>query len=220
MKKDKTKQNYGLLAMMLLIGVLIGYLIGAVIVNHDPYVKVPVAKQMLTSNEEILELNIHYVDVKRSMVDEFDIITDVSKIYGYHVEAGYVIPEEGFFYEEAIKEDYISSYEYNNIEEGYTLFIIEKEDEEKITTGDKVTIYVDYEEDNEEKYGEFLTNVLVIDVNDDNVIVSISEDDYTLLTAAKYIDDLDISFNESFDKEKVDKIEIENFINSKISPIT
>lgn len=205
-------------------------------------VRVPYAKQELTSRTQITSDMISYIDVPKSLLNKAsNIIKSNNQIVNRYVQTGWTIPEYSFFYSEALLDPKANpESEFANIPDGYTVYQLSVDFDgtygNSIYPGNYIDLYAKLVDKETSKiiFGRLIKGIKVmsvVDSNGNNVFESSSDvrkpkymffavpnEMYSLLKKAEYtsVSIMPIPRNESYSSEErnaeIDSVYIQNYI--------
>ena len=136
-------------------------------------VKVPYANKTLIAQSEITDDDIDFMEVSSDTLKVAKVITNKSELVGKYVNVGTSIPEGGlFYYSQVVKKEELPNSIFSLIPKDYTIYQLKVDNTStfgnSIYPGDKIDLYLHYNEDGLFHNGKFIENIEVLAVRDSN----------------------------------------------------
>lgn len=211
-------------------------------------VKIPYAKQEITSRTKITADMIGYTEVPSSLVSSSkNIISNVGAIIDKYVSYGATIPENSFFYFTLVMDQSeMPDSTFADIPDGYTIFPLKVNMDttygNSIFPGNKIDLYVETKVDGKVMFGRLIQSIEVLAVKDNQgqhvfestteartpsvMLFAVPDDIFELLEKAEALNltikpiPRNSSYTQNPGDTVVDKKEIEDYINANSVPLS
>ena len=136
-------------------------------------VKVPYANKTLVAQSEITADDIEFMNVSSDMLKTAKVITRKEELVGKYINVGTSVPEGGlFYYSQVVKKEELPNSIFSLIPKGYTIYQLKVDNTStygnSIYPGDKIDLYLRYNENSTFHNGKFIENIEVLAVRDNS----------------------------------------------------